>query len=152
MTENPTDNVEAANQAAIRSLSDAFKLGVVLGLVGAGSSARVGYPTWSEFLNEMEKVVALAYPHLQADLISLRAESDLLWRAEEYRRLMGKGNFGELIRKTFGRREPPFDAFHEDLMQLPFKHILSTNYDPVIEEAFVKVHGRTLTYIEWTNE
>ncbi|HSN98169.1 MAG TPA: hypothetical protein VLS89_07720, partial [Candidatus Nanopelagicales bacterium] len=125
----------AGNGKAFEELLEALRPGSALALVGAGSSARVGYPLWGGVLDRMGRTIVENDPVAETKVEALATEPDLLWRAEEYRRLLGPDLFADFIRQTFGPEEAKHDGFHEDLVRLPFRHVLTTNYDAVLEQA-----------------
>ena len=139
---------QGANRQALRSLQGALNARRVVGLVGAGCSVRAGYPTWSELLEQMEKAIQLREPLLAEILSQLKKEGDVLWRAQEYRRLLGEG-YGSLLRETFGDEAGQVTRFHKKLVQLPLRHILTTNYDPILELAHTAVRGEAARWIHW---
>jgi len=63
---------------------------------------------------------------------------DPLWRAEEYRRLLGD-EYATLIRETYGPCDIQLSDFHKTLVLMPFRHFLTTNYDLLLEEALQQV-------------
>ncbi|EYF08196.1 AAA-like domain-containing protein [Chondromyces apiculatus] len=129
----------------------AFPTGSALALVGAGSSARVRYPLWGSLLDRMATTIGENDPTAEAKLAALKAEQDMLWRAEEYRSLLGPDLYTSFIRTTFGPEEAPHDTFHEDLVRLPFRHILTTNYDAVLEQAHTAAfHRPRAVAVTWT--
>jgi len=132
----------AGNGKAYEELLEALRPGSALALVGAGSSVRVGYPLWGGLLDRMAATIVESDPMAKAKVDALASEPDWLWRAEEYRKMLGPDGFAELIRDTFGPEEAPHDAFHEDLVRLPFRHILTTNYDAVLEQAHAAAFNR----------
>ncbi|MCC6558631.1 MAG: AAA-like domain-containing protein [Polyangiaceae bacterium] len=132
----------AGNGKAFEELIEALRPGSALALVGAGSSARVGYPLWGKLLDRMAAQIVESDPQSQPKIDALAAEGDMLWKAEEYRRMLGPDGFVEFIRDTFGPEEARFDPFHEDLVRLPFRHILTTNYDAVLEQAHAAAFHR----------
>lgn len=132
----------AGNGKAYEELIEALRPGSALALVGAGSSVRVGYPLWGGLLDRMAATIVESDPMAKAKVDALASEPDWLWRAEEYRKMLGPDGFAELIRDTFGPEEAPHDAFHEDLVRLPFRHILTTNYDAVLEQAHAAAFNR----------
>jgi hypothetical protein len=127
----------SANEAAFEALATALSDGNAIALVGAGSSARVGFPLWTALLERLATAVAHAEPRAKSLLEALAQETDLLWKAEELRRLLGDDAYHHLVRTTFGPEEAKSDEFHKELVCLPFRHVLTTNYDAVLEQAHV---------------
>lgn len=147
-----TTTIDQANEEAFLELSQTLSLEPrPLGFVGAGSSARVGYPTWNQFLEKLEKEIRRFSPGMEQELGSLAGESDLLWRAQEYRRLLGQDNYHAVIREQFGPEDGRFDKFHQELVSLPFSHILTTNYDNVLPSAHFAAHSKPAHIIVWKN-
>ena len=127
------------NRNAFRKLVDYLVTGRAIAFVGAGYSARAltqdgkpAYPTWNGLLNLMHGRVERLQPGAARGLNTVE---DPLWRAEEYRRLLGD-EYATLIRETFRPRNAQLSAFHETLVLMPFRHFLTTNYDVLLEEAF----------------
>jgi hypothetical protein len=132
----------AGNGKAFEELLEALRPGSAIGFVGAGSSARVGYPLWGGLLDRMAAKIVETEPLAKAKVDALAAETDMLWKAEEYRRMLGQDGYVELLRDTFGPEEAPHDPFHQDLVRLPFRHMLTTNYDAVLEQAHAAAFHR----------
>src|SRR5438045_4727156 len=88
-----------ANKVAADGLANVLANEGPLALVGAGLSVPAGLPTWSALLKEMEAQL----PPLHEDYLhALHGEADLLWRAEEYRRLIPDNQYQLLLRTRFG--------------------------------------------------
>ncbi len=132
---------------------------------GAGTSVAAGYPTWAGLLDKLDaelqkrrKKRAL-FPGWQSErdrvredyLGYLKSVPDLLWRAEEYRREMGK-SFDSILKDIFKPRKKGSPAIARVIADLNFKHVLTTNYDGSLEKALrpQKPGGRTFAVIEWT--
>lgn len=125
-----------------------------LGLVGAGTSVRAGYPAWGALLDRMHQVVLEHHdvaPRTQRNLLN---QPDLLWRAQEYRQRLGEDEYAAFLRETF--RDLPMskrlDPMLLSLVSLPFNHILTTNYDNVLECAHAQVQHSLPESVEWTQE
>ena len=146
---------DPANQEAFQELIKTLREDRPLALVGAGSSARLGYPGWNQLLELLAAEIRRLRPKADAELKDLAGDPDALWRAEEYRRLLGDG-FGPFMRSTFDRRATAtataYDGFHQDLVRLPIAHVLTTNYDPVLEEAHVAVFRQPARVVEWKDQ
>lgn len=142
----------STNQTAYNELVKTLRGGGAIALIGAGSSARVGYPVWSKLLNLMADEILRHRPHVQDELTQLAGAEDQLWRAEEYRRLLGPDNYAPLIRQLFGPKDVAVDRLHELLVRLPFRHVLTTNYDPVLEDAHTQVLRLPPRRVEWRDQ
>lgn len=141
-----------ANLRAYTALVNTLHGGGSLALIGAGSSARVGYPVWGKLLTLMAEEILRHHPHVQDELTQLAGAEDQLWRAEEYRRLLGPDNYAALMRQIFGPKDGGVDRLHELLVRLPFRHVLTTNYDPVLEAAHIQVLRLPSRRIEWRDQ
>jgi hypothetical protein len=120
-----------------------------IAMVGAGTSVRLGYPSWPGLLNRLDAlaVSAVASPSQQA-APSVKEYPDMLWRAQEYRRRLGDERFGTELQEIF-KPSGKTDDFLDDLVRLPFSHFVTTNYDPALEEAHQRVFGREAVSINW---
>lgn len=122
-----------ANQGALKILARVLQSESPLALVGAGMSRPAGFPSWKELVDMMDGKLGT----FKNDYRSvLKEDGDLLWRAGEYRQMMGEGKFYKLMKATFGKRlkltpDDPAVIF----AKLPFRHFITTNYDDVIRSA-----------------
>lgn len=66
---------------------------------------------------------------------------DVLIRASKYSAQMGALAFAEYVAAKFAPRSPQFTDFHLDLVGLPFQHVITTNYDTVLEAAHHSARG-----------
>jgi len=122
-----------------RRLVAALTNGAVL-FVGAGSSCRVGYPSWGRLLDQLYEAAKREDPDSHAKLEHLQGVDGLL-RASEYRKALGVQRYHDELRAAFAPRTPQHDQFHESLVRLPFRHVLTTNYDDVLESAHFSVYS-----------
>lgn len=104
-----------------------------LALIGAGASAKSGYPTWPELLQHLQtqatkKTKAAQWKKNLDDI------NDAPWTAEVFARELGKGGLEKLIRKQFASRRSLSEP-HLSIAKMRFPHFLTTNFDPSIEEA-----------------
>lgn len=143
---------DKANQKAFDALFEALQKRETLLLVGAGSSVRVGYPTWPGLLKQMEDRIVELQPGLRAQVKALRAQDDALWKASQYRALLGANEYASLMRDLFKERSPTHVPFHERLLALPFRHVLTTNYDPVLEHAHVALSHTPARVVRWNSD
>lgn len=143
-------DVDSANEETAGALCESLSRSSCLALVGAGSSKLVGYPLWQEFLARMAAEILGRDPGQRAVIEGLDKEQDLVWRATELRRLLGD-HYGPFMRELFGPERPPFTPFHQDFVRLPFRHVLTTNYDAVLESAHETALGRHAHWLEWSH-
>jgi len=118
-----------------------------LALLGAGTSLDSGYPDWTGLLALMAEKAGKFGPKYQAFLDELK---DPAWQAEEYLRQIGKDEFEKLIASVFGPAQQIGEMLHL-IVALQFRHILTTNYDPCIEEAY-KLNNLSLQVTDWNDE
>lgn len=120
-------------------------------MIGAGCSARMGYPSWGTLLNQMHECLTLHRGEgAQSGRESLRRHDDMLWRAEEYRRLLGD-DYETLLTREFSIARP-LDECIKDIVSLPFRHVLTTNYDTSLERAHAAVRTDELNCVDWGDE
>ena len=117
-----------------RELIDLVVSGEAILIVGSGSSARVGYVTWDGLLDELEDLANRCGPGLDQT-----RKNDSLDYAEDIKSHIEKtgslNRYHGCLYELFKRKSPPCDDFHKMLVSLPFRGILTTNYDTVLEAA-----------------
>ncbi len=114
--------------------------GAVL-FIGAGSSCKAGYPAWGGLLAELENLAE----RVDAEQVREVEGVNSLLRASTYKQVLGADAYHALICTTFGPRTPQHDPAHEALVAIPFKHVLTTNYDGVLQSAHQHVNGSRAT-------
>lgn len=147
-----------ADSTAYQDLLGVVRSRSALALIGAGFSQRVGYPSWDRLLNEMADRLdderkrhgngdgPVTAGHPLPDL--LRRHEDFLWRAEELRQRLDEEPYRDFLRTRFAPRQEE-DSCLDMLVRLPFRHILTTNYDDSIEQAFRRAHHRDIDVVVW---
>ena len=123
------------NEERKRELIELVASGEAILIVGAGSSARVGYVTWEELLKELEDLANECGDGLNQE----RKSDDLAYTEDIKSHIHDKTGslrrYHDFLYESFKRKSPPFDDFHKMLVSLPFRGILTTNYDTVLEAA-----------------
>ena len=119
-----------------------------LALVGAGLSAGLGYPVWTTLLNQLDELFLEVRPGTP----TMRDEPDQLWRAEEYKRAIPTERYHAFLQEKFGPRAPKTNDALESLVRAPFRHILTTNYDPCLDRAHQHVFGNSPRVIRWDEQ
>ena len=134
-----------------RELIELVASGEAVLIVGAGSSVRVGYVTWAGLLEELENL-ANECGGFEPD--EGKRENDPLAYAKDIKSHIcdetgDLNRYYALLYKLFKPRTPSFAGFHKMLVSLPFRGILTTNYDTVLEAALndkdpTRAHDNTL--------
>jgi hypothetical protein len=111
--------------------------------VGAGSSQRCGYPSWGELLRKLGEIVNLSTPSNS----DLRKNPMLALNFIEQVKVCIKTRDGCLdqyfaaLQRMFAPKKPKsHDAFHERLVGLPFRAIVTCNYDEILESALGAIY------------
>jgi hypothetical protein len=111
---------------------------------GAGLSASVGLPTWRKLVEDMIVWAEASGANLtaeRAELANLIRQGKLTLAAETLRQRMGSQRFKEYLRAVFRDTEIGPSETHNLLTELPFSAVLTTNYDVLLETAYVKTTG-----------
>lgn len=130
-----------------RELIDLVASGEAVLMVGAGSSARVGYVTWDGLLEKLENLAIECGEGFEIDNLK-REKSPLEYTEDIKTHIRDKCGdldryYGLLQKDLFSPKEPPFTDFHKKLVSLPFRGILTTNYDTVLEAALGEIEPKT---------
>jgi NAD-dependent SIR2 family protein deacetylase len=128
-------------------------------LAGAGASRDVGYPDWGELLDHMHDMANRKGRDLPD---ALRVMADGPVRASIYKKIIDSDHeYHELIRTCFRARPVPKNSLVRDILDLPLKYFLTTNYDPSLQKAEQqrawKSHGQkgrkpACRVYDWTHE
>lgn len=138
----------AENEAAFAALGVEMVRSDVLGFVGAGVSLPGGYPDWPTLVNRMRQALPSQVARAMA---FVSREEDLLMRAEHYRDLLAR-DYARFIRDQFSDARGQVTPLHLDLVRLPFSHVLTTNYDTLLERAHAQIEpGEIPLTINWQN-
>ena len=125
-----------------RELIELVASGEAILIVGAGSSVRVDYPDWPGLLKELEDLASRWIDDFKAN--EEKRENDPLVYAEELKSYIGNATdnlerYYALLQNLFSPKNPPCEDFHKRLVLLPFRGILTTNYDTVLEAALGEI-------------
>lgn len=109
-------------------------------IVGAGSSARVGYVTWDGLLDELENLAIHCGDGFDTDNLK-RKEKPLEYvediKSHIRQEMNDLGIYYNLLYELFEPKSSNYDEFHRLLVNLPFRGILTTNYDTVLESSLL---------------
>jgi O-acetyl-ADP-ribose deacetylase (regulator of RNase III) len=114
----------APDLPAVPELERAIRDGACVLFVGAGLSAGAGLPGWNELIGRMARDLQIA-PSPALDNLDL---------AQWYREQFGNDRLGDVLRATFAGGGLP-TLPHYLLMALPVRHVITTNYDHLLERS-----------------
>lgn len=122
-----------------KELLDAVRNNKCAVFVGAGLSAGAGFPTWRNLLSDLATKGSkrgLVTSKQLKEIRRLIDDDKLLMVAEELRERFGREHFEDELVRIFGGDRSPTET-HKKLMQVPFSLAVTTNYDLMLEEAYL---------------
>ena len=123
-----------------RELIELVVSGEAVLIVGAGSSVRVDYVDWSGLLKELESLaIECGKDFEKNDKMRENAPLEYVEKIKSHI-FKKKGNLKRYYAKIddLFNTQTPFQWIHEMLVSLPFRGILTTNYDMVLEAVLVE--------------
>lgn len=122
-------------------LKDSIKKGNVILFVGAGISANLGLPTWSQLIKKLAE-------DLDYDDEIFSSYGDSLALAEYYKIEKGMENLEKWMKEKWKISEERLinSEIHKMLVELNFPIIYTTNYDHCLENAF-ELYGKKIKKI-----
>lgn len=137
------------NRSAFDKLVKEVRTGQALAFTGAGTSAAVGYPTWAQLIEKLARrardTVGDNVRWGDTDIpVEVATGLDFLVSAQIFAEVLGQ-EYYSILSHEFG----PKDISHPDiqtLADLPFRHFLTSNYDPTLE-ATLSVPGTPCPYL-----
>lgn len=106
----------------IKHIKEASLQGRLVIFVGAGVSANSGVPTWSNLMKEMKNE------------LGLDDETDDLKIAQLYKDARGEKEYLDKVKETLKHNMVAPNAIHKCILDLNPCHIITTNYDNLIEQ------------------
>ena len=110
----------------IKQIQEASRQNRLVVFVGSGVSASAGVPLWNELINEMKK-------ELPIDII--KDETDFLKIAQLYKDQRGEKEYLERVKDILQIDKVAPTPIHDVLIKLNPCHIITTNYDNLLEQA-----------------
>jgi len=138
--------VKTSNAGAARLLYKTMDQKPVA-FIGAGVSARYGFPAWNEMLKRLHRMVDRSGIWDPAKSEAVANLDDALWQAQEYKEAIGP-RFNAKVGRLFAKANKRSNLVKK-LVGLRFSHFVTTNYDKVLEREMRRQFGRKLVVIHW---
>jgi len=159
-TEPPTNEIPKFKGIIPAELADALRTKRCILFVGAGLSAQVSrsdgspLPDWSKLLLEFLEWAIARQVRFWGDPEDIRAmikNGNLLMAAQELQDRIGTPALGEFLDRVFRDETVLPSSAHRVLPRIPFRAVLTTNYDSLIEAAYTIETGGSIPPV-WTQE
>lgn len=152
----PNANSEIRVLDALRELGGRFRnKETVHALVGAGLSAGAGLPSWVKLLDMLESPPKQLTPSgsdeaVQPPARDERANADLPWRAQLIEKTRGRDVIRNHLKQALLQKDVTLSASLRSVVRLPFQHVLTTNYDDLLDRAHAEVsQGKASKVLRW---
>lgn len=114
--------------------------------IGAGLSQAVGLPNWEGLLSDLITLAEQVSYLPNREFVDscrelLKQPAKYLILAQELKDYL-QDSFRKYIIEKFSDKCPPPSDDHIALIKYPYQFIVTTNFDTLLENAYVKVHGR----------
>jgi tetratricopeptide (TPR) repeat protein len=146
------------NEPGLTALRGYLASGEAVAFLGAGVSAPL-YPLWNGLIGELVGVAASRLSEQQAATCQALAKESPEEVVEIIRATLGTGVYREVLRQVLRARVDPesgrsWTAVQELVCRCAFKAVVTTNYDPGIVDARIRVRpGASATgFITWEDE
>ncbi len=113
--------------ADIRIIKNAINTKKLVIFAGAGISIDAGVPSWGKLIEE-----------IKSDLDLPKNESDYLKIPQIYYNERQEKEYIEKIRDVLGHKKLKHNEIHEEIFQLNPEHILTTNFEDLLEQVINK--------------
>jgi hypothetical protein len=125
------------------ALEEALRNGEGVLFAGAGLSFGAGLPDWAQFVDRLRSDLELPAEH-RVDYLDL---------AQWYHERVGTAALADVIRRTYAEPDPPPlpTLSHYLLLNLPFRHVITTNYDDLIERTLTALKRYPVRIVHQTD-
>lgn len=131
-------------------LVEAIKHNKCVLFVGSGLSAKVKrsnnskLPLWGEFLTELldwAKTKNSLFWNGPQEIKDIISKGNYLLAAQELQECINLGEFADFLNTVFRDKDVKPTETHKDIFKIPFRCILTTNYDTLLEGAYTLTHN-----------
>lgn len=131
-----SDYIKITNstKSHIRQIQKAMREDRLVVFVGAGVSASAGIPNWTQLIDAFKE--ELDIPDYENDYLKI---------AQLYKNQRKHKEYKERVEEILDAQNNRFNSIHEELLSLKPCHIVTTNYDVLLESAIAKKNERYYT-------
>jgi hypothetical protein len=130
----------ARNRAVYAELVELLRSRRAMAFVGSGVTSPLGYPCWDRLIDRLANEVRAMTgeeirsngPRMTVEQVVRELKSEPLVQAQILKQSLGERYFS-LMGEIFGPKEQRIAPI-ADLVSLPFKHLLTSNYDRGLEQ------------------
>lgn len=119
--------INNTTRSHIRQIQKAMRQNRLVVLVGAGASATCGVPSWSSLIDELKK--ELDVPEYETDFLKI---------PQLYKNMRKHKEYHERIKEILLDGQVQSSYVQDEILKLNPCHIITTNYDNLLEQAIVK--------------
>lgn len=117
-------------ETSIKKIQEASENNKLVVFVGAGVSANSGIPTWGALIEEMSKDLG--------NFDDINSSDAYLKIPQFYYNERGEKEYFEKLNEVFFSRKYKTNPLHNEIFKLNPTHIITTNYDTLLEEAAIE--------------
>lgn len=131
-------------------LVEAVNNGKCIVFVGAGLSRGAGFPGWAELLQELSDECESGGHVPKTRVASIRTliqtgdSTKFLMAAGDLRECLGEDLFDSRLAEIFQDDTKQPTPTHKELPKIPFRSVITTNYDMLLENAYASAKGHVL--------
>src|SRR5579859_3474558 len=158
LPEDQRDELARVNAPGLTALREYLASGEAVAFLGAGVSAPL-YPLWDGLIAELVDAAAARLTAKEAATCRALARDSPEAVVEIVRRGLGPGVFREVLRRVLRVRTDPergrsWTPVQELVCRCPFKAVVTTNYDPGIVDARIRVRPGAVStgFTTWEDE
>ncbi|WP_312193591.1 SIR2 family protein [Exiguobacterium sp.] len=117
-------------KTSILKIKEASKNNKLIVFVGAGVSANSGIPAWGRLIQEMAYDIGYSEENISSDLY--------LKIPQYYFNERGEKEYYDKLNKIFLSKKFKLNPIHNEIFKLNPAHLITTNYDTLLEEASIE--------------
>jgi SIR2-like domain len=146
------------NGPGLGALREYLDSGKAVAFLGAGVSAPL-YPLWDGLIAELVDAAAARLSDREAETCRMRAKESPEEVVEIVREKLGAGSYREVLRRVLRVRPDPesgrsWTLVQELVCRCPFQAVVTTNYDPGVVDARMRVRptASATGFTTWEDE